>query len=140
MTNPIAYLSFDGTCADAMRFYERALAGKLETLMTNGESPLASHCPPVSHGRVLHACLSLPGGGSLMAGDCPQDMRYEGIKGVSITLNYDTVAAAERTFAALAAGGTVTMPMQPSFWAKAFGMCVDRFGASWIVNGEMLPF
>ena len=26
-----AYLFFDGNCADAMRFYERTLGGKLET-------------------------------------------------------------------------------------------------------------
>ncbi|HEY8020283.1 MAG TPA: VOC family protein, partial [Thermoanaerobaculia bacterium] len=33
------YLVFDGNCAEAMRFYERTLGGKLETLMTHAESP-----------------------------------------------------------------------------------------------------
>ncbi len=37
-----AYLFFDGTCAEAMRFYERTLDGKLEMLMTHGESPMAA--------------------------------------------------------------------------------------------------
>jgi PhnB protein len=32
----------------------------------------------------------------------------------------------------------VTMAMQPSFWAKSFGMLVDKFGTPWIVNGELL--
>jgi PhnB protein len=139
MPHPTAYLSFDGTCADAMRFYERALGGTLEVLMTNGESPLAAHCPPDTHHRILHARLALPGGGTLMAGDCPGHLPYEGIKGVSMTMSYDTVAEAERHFAALADGGTVTMPMQEAFWAKRFGMLVDRFGTPWIVNGELLP-
>jgi len=31
------------------------------------------------------------------------------------------------------------MPMQPAFWAKAWGMLLDKFGAPWIVNGELLP-
>jgi PhnB protein len=139
MIHPIAYLSFDGNCEQAMRFYERALGGKLEVMMTTGESPLAAQCPPETHGRMLHARLSLPGGGVLMAGDCPPHLPYEGIKGVALAVNLDTVAAAERTFRALADGGTVTMPLQPTFWAKTWGMLVDRFGTPWIVNGELLP-
>ena len=112
MPHPIAYLGFDGNCADAMRFYERALSGKLEVLMSNGASPIAAHCPPDTHDRILHARLALPGGGVLMAGDCPGSMPYEGIKGVSLTLNYDTSAEAERVFNALAEGGSVTAPSQ----------------------------
>ena len=139
MPQPIPYLSFPGTCRDAVRFYEKALGAKVEKLMTTGESPMAEHCPRETHGDILHACLALPGGGTLMAGDCPRQMQYAGIQGVSFALNYDSVAEAERVFAALADGGTTTMPMQPSFWAKAFGMVTDRFGTPWIVNGDMLP-
>lgn len=139
MPHPTAYLAFNGNCAEAMRFYESALAGNLEILMTNGQSPIAAEMPPEDADRILHARLALPGGGLLMAGDCPPSMPYSGIQGVSLALNYDTVAEAERAFAALAEGGTVTMPMQPAFWAKSWGMLVDRFGTAWIVNGEMLP-
>lgn len=32
------------------------------------------------------------------------------------------------------------MPLTPSFWAKTFGMLADRFGVSWAVNGEPVPF
>ncbi len=139
MPHPIAYLAFNGNCAEAMRFYERALDGKLEVLMTMGASPMATQCPPESHNKILHARLALPGSGVLMAGDCPGGAPYEGIKGVSLTLNYDTTSEAERRFNALAEGGQVTMPLQPAFWAKTWGMLVDRFGTPWIVNGELLP-
>jgi PhnB protein len=139
MPHPIAYLAFDGNCAEAMRFYERALGGKLEILMSGADSPMAAQIPKEHAHRILHARLALPGGGILFAGDAPAHVPYEGIKGVSLTLNYDTVAEAQRVFDALAAGGQVTMPMQPAFWAKAWGMLVDRFGAPWIVNGELLP-
>jgi PhnB protein len=89
----------------------------------------------------MHACLALDGNGYLYAGDCPPHQPYEGIKGVALTLNYDTVAEAERVFQALLAdGGTVTMALQATFWAKVWGMLVDRFGIPWIVNGERIPF
>jgi len=139
MTQAIAYLGFDGNCADAMRFYEQALGGKLEVLMSGADSPMAEQMPKEFRHRIMHARLALPGGGLLYAGDTPGNVPYEGIKGVSITVDYATVAEAERVFDALAAGGRVTMPMQEAFWAKRFGMLVDRFGTPWIVNGEPVP-
>jgi PhnB protein len=122
-----------------MRFYERALDGKIEIMMSGADSPMAAQIPKASAHRILHARLALKGGGLLFAGDAPEHMPYEGIKGVSITLNYDTIPEAEKVFNALAAGGHVTMAMQPAFWAKTWGMLVDKFGTPWIVNGELLP-
>ena len=49
------YLTFNGNCADAMRFYERTLNGKLEMLMTHAESPMAAptgSCTLVSSSTV----------------------------------------------------------------------------------------
>ena len=139
MTQAIAYLAFDGNCADAMRFYEKALGGKLEVLMSGAESPMADQMPKEFAHRILHARLALPGGGLLYAGDAPAHVPYEGIKGVSIAVDYASVAEAEKVFNALAAGGQVTMPMQPAFWARQWGMLVDKFGTAWIVNGEPIP-
>jgi PhnB protein len=139
MTLAIAYLGFDGTCADAMRFYEQALGGKLEVMMSGADSPMAEQMPKEFAHRILHARLVLPGGGMLYAGDAPAHVPYEGIKGVSITVDYPTVTEAEKVFNALAAGGKVTMPMSDAFWARRFGMLVDKFGTPWIVNGEPIP-
>ena len=139
MPQPIPYLGFNGNCAEAMRFYEAVLDGKLEILMSGADSPMAAQIPKEFADRILHARLALKGGGYLYAGDAPAQMPYQGIHGVSITLNYNSVAEAQATFDKLAAGGKVTMAMQPTFWAKSFGMLVDKFGTPWIVNGELLP-
>jgi PhnB protein len=130
-----AYLFFDGNCADAMRFYERTLGGKLE-MMTHADSPMAAQTPPGSADRIMHARLGLDGG-VLMASDSMVGQPYGGMKGFSLALEYPTVADARRVFDALAEGGQVTMPMQKTFWAEAFGMLVDRFGTPWMVNGPM---
>ena len=139
MPQPIPYLGFNGNCAEAMRFYAAVLDGKLEILMSGADSPMAAQIPKEFADRILHARLALKGGGYLYAGDAPAQVPYQGIHGVSITLNYDSVADAQATFDKLAAGGKVTMAMQPTFWAKSFGMLVDKFGTPWIVNGELLP-
>lgn len=129
------YLFFDGNCAEAMRFYERTLGGEL-ALMTNAQSPVADQMPPGTGDRIMHARLALDGR-TLMASDCPTDRPYEGMKGFSLSLAYPTVEEAKRVFEALAAGGKVTMPFAKTFWAEAFGMCVDRFGTHWMINGKL---
>jgi len=129
------YLTFDGNCAEAMRFYQRTLGGKLD-LMTHAQSPMAGQTPAGSENRIMHARLVLDGR-LLMASDSMAGHRYEGMKGFSLSLMYPTVAEAQRVFKALAEGGRVVMPLDKTFWAKAFGMLVDRFGTPWMVNGEL---
>ena len=58
------------------------------------------------------------------------------MQGCSISVNVASVAEADRVFAALSEGGEVRMPLDKTFWAQRFGMCVDRFGVSWMVNCE----
>ncbi|HTR59743.1 MAG TPA: VOC family protein [Casimicrobiaceae bacterium] len=132
-----SYLFFDGNCAEAMRFYERVLGGKLEVLMTHAQSPIAGQTPPGSGDRIMHASLNL-GDRKLMASDAMPG-HYQGMKGFSLSLTYPTVAEAKRVFEALAEGGKVTMPLDKTFWAEAFGMLVDRFGTPWMVNGNLAP-
>jgi PhnB protein len=42
-------------------------------------------------------------------------------------------------FEQLSKGGQVTMPLEETFWADAFGMVTDRFGTAWGVNGGSKP-
>jgi PhnB protein len=129
------YLVFDGNCAEAMRFYQRILGGKLD-LMTHGESPVAAHTPPGSLDRIMHARLTLDGH-LLMGSDAMVGHAYSGMNGFSVSLICPTAAEAKRVFDGLADGARITMPLQKTFWAEAFGMLVDRYGTPWMVNGEM---
>jgi PhnB protein len=129
-----AYLSFDGTCAEAMRFYEKVLDGKLEALLTNAQTPVAGELPPGNEERIMHAYLVFDGG-VLMAGDSVAGWPHEKMQGFNLTISYDKSDDAKRVFDALADGGQVKMEWQKTFWAEAFGMVVDRFGTPWIVNG-----
>jgi PhnB protein len=131
------YLVFDGNCADAMRFYERVLGGKLERMMTFGEMPEQDKKPaPGTANRIAHARLDLKGG-VLMASDTMPNYPYEGMKGFSVSLTYSTAAESKRIYDALAEGAKqVTMPFQKTFWSEGFGMLTDRFGTPWMVNTE----
>jgi len=126
------HISFNGKCAEAFRFYEKCLNAKLETIMTNGESPMADQLPAEWHDRVLHAALKV-NGAVLMGADAPPD-HYKQPSGFSVAIQLEDTAEAERIFAALSEAGTITMPLQATFWAERFGMLVDKFGIPWMIN------
>jgi PhnB protein len=128
-----AYLFFDGTCAEAMRFYERVFRGRLELLLTYGESPASNDVSPEKRERIMHARLDIDGR-ALMASDAVSEDPFEGIRGFALSMNYDSVDEAQRVFGELSDGGTVQMPLQKTFWSAAFGMLVDRFGTPWMIN------
>jgi PhnB protein len=133
-----AYLSYDGNCAEAMKFYAKVLGAKVEALITYAQMPGEQPAPPSHAGKIMHAYLVHPDF-SLMAGDVPPGVRYEGINGVMMTLTYPTAAEGKRVFEALADGGKITMPLVETFWADVFGMVTDRFGTPWGVNGGPKP-
>lgn len=132
------YLNFNGRCAEAFRFYERVLGGTIEGTMTFGEMPGTEDVPadwPANwRDWVMHTRLVV-GDQVLMGSDSPPN-QYEKPQGTYVALQVDGPAEAERIFHAFAEGGTVTMPLQETFWAIRFGMVVDRFGTPWSVNCE----
>lgn len=138
------YLFFDGDCADAMRFYEKALGAEIETMMPYSDGPpsregdpghgCAEDAPPTEEwaDRIMHASLVIDGQ-RVMASDCPPGV-YEKPAGISIAINVDGPEAVDRVFSALSEGGEVTMPPAETFWAPRFGMLKDRYGVAWMVG------
>ncbi|MDQ2778280.1 MAG: VOC family protein [Pseudomonadota bacterium] len=143
------YLSFDGRTREAFAFYEKALGAKVEAMMSYDDMPVSPQSgegadegcggPRPTGPGIMHGSLALPGGAKLFAGDTPPGKKHDGIKGVMLALELDTVGQAQKAFDALSQGGQVVMPMAPSFWSKIFGMVTDRFGVCWAVNGESIP-
>jgi PhnB protein len=128
------YLSFDGRCEAAFKFYEKALGGKIVAKMTYGETPMKEQSPAELHGKIAHIRMSI--GDTLLVGSDSPPNRYEPAKGITVMLGIDTPGEAERVFKELSEGGTVTMPIEETFWARRFGMLTDQFGIPWMVNCE----
>jgi PhnB protein len=129
------YLTFNGNAADALAFYAACLGGKVTFSMTFGASPMACDVPAEAHDKIMHATLEARGH-KLMAADAPRGTPFDGYKGFALSVPSNDAKEGEKIFNALAAGGTVTMPFQATFWAAGFGMVVDRFGVPWMVNCE----
>jgi PhnB protein len=128
------YLFFGGACEEALKFYEKTLGAKIDAVMKTEGSPAEYQMPPNWKDKVMHARFRI-GGHVVMASDAPPD-HYRAPQGFSLSLSYPDVAEAEDIYNKLAEGGSVQMPFSPTFWAKGFGMCVDRFGIPWMVSCE----
>ena len=131
MLNP--YLFYQDTCEAAFNFYAEVLGGKIEMMLPASEGPPDMRPSPGREKMIMHARMSLPGGSVLMASDAPPE-HFQKAQGFSISLTVADPAEGERKFNALADGGTVTMPFSKTFWARGFGMCVDKFDIPWMVN------
>ena len=128
------YLTFDGRCEEAFKFYAKSLGGKIEALMPHAGTPAEQHTPAEWRNKIMHARMTIDGQ-VLMASDAPPG-HYQPPKGISISLQIKEVKEAERAFNALAENGTIQMPIQETFWAARFGMLTDQFGIPWMINCE----
>ena len=130
-----SYLFFDGTCAEAMRFYEKTIGGKVLAMLSYAESPDPEQCGKAdAKDRIMHAHLLIDGR-NLMASDTPPGQGMGAPSGFALSLNYPSAGDAKKAFDGLAAGGKVTMPMSKTFWIESFGMLTDKFGVPWMVGG-----
>jgi len=128
------YLTFNGSCEEALNFYEQTLGAQIESVTKHGGTPSEEHVPADWRDKVLHARFKI-GDNVIMASDAPPG-HYSQPQGMSIALALDDMNKSEEIFNKLAEGGSIQLPFGPTFWAKGFGMCVDRFGIPWLVNCE----
>lgn len=131
------YLSYDGKAEEAFQRYAQVLGGKIELLLRYGEAPDGSceSMAPSVKDKVMHVRL-VGKGWTLMASDATPEYPYQGVQGMSVSLNVDSVADAERIIEGLSDGGHITMPLQQTFWAERFGCVTDAYGVTWLINFE----
>lgn len=125
-------LSFNGSCAEAIRFYERNLPGKILFELTWGNSPLAKDVPPTWWEKICHS--TLVAGDTTFHGVDGLPGTYEPPRGFTIVLGVDDIDEANRLFGVLGENGEVQIPLQETFWARRYGQIVDRFGIAWEIS------
>jgi PhnB protein len=125
------YLNFQDSAREAMTFYQSVLGGEL-TISTFAEFHASDD--PAERDKVMHSRLETPDGFVLMASDTPSQMEFRPQAGVSVSISGDDEDKLRGFWEKLSEGGTVAMPFEQAPWGAVFGMCVDRFGTSWLVN------
>lgn len=127
------YLFFSGRCEEALEFYKRALGAEVNQVMRFHESP-----DPVPEGmlqpgfenKIMHSTLMIQGAVMMASDGCNDQAKFNGF---SLALSFEDEDLAKKHFAALGEGGTVLMPIGPTFWSPCYGMVMDPFGVQWMV-------
>jgi PhnB protein len=127
------YLNFGGNCREAFTRYQEIFGGEL-VLLSMADMPPGADVPAEQADLIMHAALTTSDS-LLMASDAPQ-AEFQGARDLYVNYSCKESGEAERVFAALAEGGSVTMPLSETFFSPRFGMCVDRFGTPWMVVAE----
>lgn len=125
------YLNFRDSAREAMDFYQSVFGGQV-TRSTFGEFGVSQDSG--EHDKVMHSMLETDNGLVLMAADVPNSMEVTTGNTYSVSLSGEDDAELRGYWDRLSDGGTVTMPLEQAPWGDSFGMCVDRFGVSWMVN------
>lgn len=144
------YLNFNGNCEEAFAHYAKVLGAKNTGIYRYGDAPPEPEgansepegcgpMPPEFMDKVMNTELRL-GELILMGSDCPPAFWKSGGENMTVSIQCDDPAEAERLFAGLMEGASqIQMPMGETFWAKRFGMGIDRFGTPWMVNCSREP-
>ena len=134
---PQIYLTFDGRCEAAFRFYEQRLGATMGLLNRYGNSPMEASVPDGWETKIMHGSITL--GALTIAGADLQPGQYVPPAGFHIMFEPGDAAEAERLFAALAENARIEMPLQETFWTQRFGILTDQFGIPWTVNCAQAP-
>ncbi|MCO8123750.1 YciI family protein [Stieleria sp. TO1_6] len=127
------YLFFAGRCEEALEFYKQALGANVQMMMRFSDSPDPLPEGMLQNGfenKVMHATFTI-GSMTLMGSDgCNDATRFSGFR---LALTVPDENAAHHALDALAAGGTIDMPLQKTFWSPCYGQVTDKFGLGWMV-------
>ena len=125
------YFSFTDHTREAMTFYHSVFGGKLE--MSTFKDYNASEDPSYDD-KIMHAMLEAENGISFMAADTPKGMEDLSGKNGRMALSGDDEVELKSYFEKLASGGMVLAPLEKSPWGDSFGMVMDKYGITWMVN------
>ena len=125
------YLNFNGNTREAMEFYRSVFGGKL-TLSTFKEYHASEDAS--EDDKIMHSVLQADKGLTFMAADVPNRMEYRPGTNFSMSLSGENDGELRGYYDKLSSSGKVLQPLAQAPWGDTFGMCLDRFGISWLVN------
>ena len=124
------YIAFKGNCQEAIDFYKDALGAEVLFTQTYGNSPMAKMGPADA---IMHCTIKVGESNIMMCDDMRPEAGDAG-SNISLAVGLNDTDRAKTIFNNLSDGGNVTMPLDKTFWAEAFGMLTDKFGINWMVN------
>ena len=128
------YLNFNGNTAEALEFYKKAFGAEEPEIMYYKEMPPSDVFPidEKTAKLIMHADMKIKDT-VFMFSDIP-DGTAEFSNGITLLFASDSLEEIKKAYDFLKEGGKVEMELQETFWSKAYGYVVDKFGVGWQFN------
>ena len=125
------YLSFNGNCAEAIAFYEKAFNVKSEVKLYKDAPEELKFAPD----NLVYDAQFRIGNDTIMLHDLAPEAPATIGDNIMITIKFDEADTdkIKAVFNALKEGGEVTMELGEVSWSKCFGLLIDKFGVNWNV-------
>jgi PhnB protein len=138
MTTVNVYLTFNGNCEEAFNFYKSVFGGEFPYVGRYKDmKEMGGDAMPEEAGeKIMHMSLPISQETAIMGSDTGGEWapNYSQGNNFSISINTNTKEEADRLFNGLSTDGTVTMPLNTTFWGDYFGMFTDKFGVNWMLS------
>jgi len=138
MTTVNPYLTFGGNCEAAFNLYKSVFGGDFQYIGRYKDVPAddRKEFSNESDENIMHISLPISKETILMGCDSVEAFEKAMIVGnnISLSVNTDSKANADRIFNKLPTGGQIQMHMNDTFWGSYFGILTDKFGIHWTIS------
>ena len=134
----IPYISFNGTCEEAVAFYQSIIGGSISNTKYKDLPP--DEGMPISEtwqDKIMHSALTFEDGNALYFSDTWEQSPVTFGKLSTVHLVVDHEKDVYDFVEKLAEGGEITMPADKTFWNSVYGSLVDKYGISWGIEFEI---
>lgn len=126
------FLTFNGNCREAMRFYQSCFGGELHFTYL-GDTPDGKQFPLEIRQLVLHASLESEHV-RLFASDLGGEEGVASGNSISLWISIAAPRQLKSVFQKLAREGEVTAPLSPAILKGQWATLTDRYAVQWIFS------
>ena len=135
----IPYISFNGNCEEAVKFYQTVLGGTISSTkyndLPNEEGVLINEN---WQDKIMHSALTFEDGNVIYFGDSwdgtPLIPGNYSVIHLVVENEKDVYDFVEK----LSIDGEIIMPADKTFWNSVYGSLVDKYGISWGIEFEII--
>lgn len=130
--NVTPHLNFRGQARTALEFYKAVFGGNL-AVITYADAHNVTAAEEAD--QIMWGQVESVAGVRVMAYDVPAHTAWEpGTVPFFVSVRGTDADEITRYWATLAEGATILAPLAPAQWAPLYGMLVDKFGVTWVLD------
>jgi PhnB protein len=125
------YITFEGNCEEALKFYENCFNGTIEYIQYYDDA--AAFGSEAMKNKIMHSEFNA-GPLHFMACDrSPGNREFCMDTNMTLYISFDSHDEQEKIFKKLSSEGKIHMGLEQTVWGSTVGLLTDKFGIHWML-------